>query len=66
MTSNAATRMFTYHAAEQGLGEDDEARYYYTAMSNTNTTNTNSNFVNEPYGGILSTEVDNILHQQVQ
>ena len=52
MTSNAATRMFTYHAAEQGLGEDDEARYYYTAMSNTNTTNTNSNFVNEPYGGI--------------
>ena len=52
MASNAATRMFTYHAAEQGLGENDEARYYYTAMSNTNTTNTNSNFVNEPYGGI--------------
>ena len=52
MASNAATRMYTYHAAEQGLGEDDEVRYYYTAMSNTSATNTNSNFVNEPYGGI--------------
>ena len=35
-----------------GLGETGD-RTYYTAVSNTyNTGNTNSRFVNEPYGGI--------------
>ena len=35
-----------------GLGEIDD-RTYYTAVSNTyNIGNTNSKFVNEPYGGI--------------
>ena len=36
-----------------GLGESGQGRAYYTAVSNTyNIGNTNSNFVNEPYGGI--------------
>ena len=50
--SDIAAARFSYHVAEEGLGDDDTARYYYTAMSNTNVTNTNSLFTNEPYRGI--------------
>ena len=34
-----------------GLGESNN-RTYYMALSNTNAQNTNSNFVNEPFGGL--------------